>query len=560
MQDLHGYDHPWPGGGGKNLLPMTLANIKAKNISGTWSENSYVINGVTFNCFVADDGSVTKIIASGTASADAILVLGSYNFLAETYYALNGCPTGGGGTTYRIYAGAAGSAGYDDGDGAQFKYDADGSHAINIRVYNGYTASNLTFYPMLRLATETDPTFEPYSNICPITGRTGVEVTRTGKNLLPSGTTVTNRNRTFTVNDDGSVTVTGNGDGDNSAAFDIEVPTSLYGKSVVLNGCPSGGNNSTTYRMFFLVDNSRTATDTGSGAAYDIPSSPTTCIVRINVFAAYTISGSLKFSPMIRLATETDPTFETYTGSIYPITFPSDAGTVYGGELTVNRDGTGELVVDKGIATVSNFAGSALDSANGLYYSDYTPGNAVGTLVGVYNSHYKILAGDPAWNSAFESATVNTSGRLRVYHVETTLASWQSAKADMQFIYVLTSPITYTLTTEQVRTLLELNHVWASDGDITQLTYHLDKPVNYDIQDLYDSMEAVKNLVSFTESMIADTDTVTATTNYSIGDVLIVNHTLMRATAAIATGETITEGTNVERVNVATMINELKGE
>ena len=29
------------------------------------------------------------------------------------------------------------------------------------------------------------------------------------------------------------------------------------------------------------------------------------------------------------------------------ITFPSSAGTVYGGTLTVNKDGSGELVVDR---------------------------------------------------------------------------------------------------------------------------------------------------------------------------------------------------------------------
>lgn len=37
---------------------------------------------------------------------------------------------------------------------------------------------------MLRLATESDPTFEPYSNICPITGHTQVEVENHQKNLI----------------------------------------------------------------------------------------------------------------------------------------------------------------------------------------------------------------------------------------------------------------------------------------------------------------------------------------------------------------------------------------
>ena len=45
--------------------------------------------------------------------------------------------------------------------------------------------------------------------------------------------------------------------------------------------------------------------------------------------------------------------------------------------------------------------------------------------------------------------------------------------------------------------------------------------------------------------------TATATKNYSVGDLLIVGNVLYRATAAIATGETITEGTNVTADTVA---------
>ena len=31
IQDLHGYDKPWVGGGGKNKLPLTVDGIKALN-------------------------------------------------------------------------------------------------------------------------------------------------------------------------------------------------------------------------------------------------------------------------------------------------------------------------------------------------------------------------------------------------------------------------------------------------------------------------------------------------------------------------------------------------
>ena len=62
---------------------------------------------------------------------------------------------------------------------------------------------------------------------------------------------------------------------------------------------------------------------------------------------------------------------DTSDPTTLPVTFPAEAGTVYGGELTVNADGSGSLVVDKamyladGSVTVNNVT---LHSS-GLYYT-----------------------------------------------------------------------------------------------------------------------------------------------------------------------------------------------
>jgi hypothetical protein len=48
VQDLHGYDHPWVGGAGKNKLPMTVDGIKAANTNGTWNNNVYTYNNITY--------------------------------------------------------------------------------------------------------------------------------------------------------------------------------------------------------------------------------------------------------------------------------------------------------------------------------------------------------------------------------------------------------------------------------------------------------------------------------------------------------------------------------
>lgn len=45
------------------------------------------------------------------------------------------------------------------------------SSLVTVMVKTGVNMDNKVFYPMIRLATETDPTFEPYTNICPIIGQ-----------------------------------------------------------------------------------------------------------------------------------------------------------------------------------------------------------------------------------------------------------------------------------------------------------------------------------------------------------------------------------------------------
>lgn len=167
-----------------------------------------------------------------------------------------------------------------------------------------------------------------------------------GKNKLPPSTTQTSNGVTFTVNSDGTVTATRTASSTNNAEYDFTVPSSLYGKQVVLNGCPSGGADSGTYRMFFLVNGSRQATDYGNGATYTIPSSPTSCVVRINVFKDF--NSTATFKPMIRDASITDATYEPYANvcPIYPangknyLQITATSQTVNGVTFTVNADGT----------------------------------------------------------------------------------------------------------------------------------------------------------------------------------------------------------------------------
>lgn len=175
VQNKHGYPNPWVGGAGKNKLPLVLADIKSANTSGTWSGNVYTISGGTFEVLVDDADNVLGIKVNGTFNANTY-----FDFMSSfdsTYFAgmvFNGVPSGSSGMVrisksdrvalQNIY-------GYDTpivDNGSNLK--------IAIRVAANITVYNELFYPMIRLSTESDPTFEPYSNICPITGHTQVDV------------------------------------------------------------------------------------------------------------------------------------------------------------------------------------------------------------------------------------------------------------------------------------------------------------------------------------------------------------------------------------------------
>lgn len=177
-QDLHGYDKPWAGGVGKNKLPLVLADIKSANTSGTWSGNTYTLNGVTFEVLTDSADNVEGIKVNGLASASTLF--STPNFSANGNYIVNGCPSGGSNDTYRIdVRSSSGVVDIDTGAGKEI-YNVTYDIYCAIRIEGGYTANNLTFYPMIRLSTESDATFEPYSNISPISGYSEVNIERDG--------------------------------------------------------------------------------------------------------------------------------------------------------------------------------------------------------------------------------------------------------------------------------------------------------------------------------------------------------------------------------------------
>ena len=133
---------------GKNLLDNT-ATTKTSN-------------GITFT--VNSDGTV---LADGTndTNANSSFIINNYSLEAGTYI-LNGCPSGGSSTTYRLVIQKTSGwsvLGLDTGSGSeQFTIDEATNIQVAIFIQKGQTISNLLFKPMIRLSSIIDDTYEPY--------------------------------------------------------------------------------------------------------------------------------------------------------------------------------------------------------------------------------------------------------------------------------------------------------------------------------------------------------------------------------------------------------------
>ena len=133
---------------GKNLLDNTAT--------------TKISNGITFT--VNSDKTV-NVNGTNDTSANSSFIINNYSLKAGTYI-LNGCPSGGSSTTYRLAIQKTSDwsiLGLDTGSGSeQFTIDEATNIQVEIFIQKGQTISNLLFKPMLREATIADDTYEQY--------------------------------------------------------------------------------------------------------------------------------------------------------------------------------------------------------------------------------------------------------------------------------------------------------------------------------------------------------------------------------------------------------------
>jgi len=159
VQDLHGYDSPWPAGGGVNLLDLSSATGNTVyGFTVTKNDNTGVVtiagaySGTTAN-------SSFVFLLNVPYISDTKVIAFDMNASLQEHILYQYAPVRWGNTTY-------------------------GNLAIDLKGLEQGATYNFTLKPLVCSNSVTPTAWTPYSNICPISGWTVADVTRTGKNLL----------------------------------------------------------------------------------------------------------------------------------------------------------------------------------------------------------------------------------------------------------------------------------------------------------------------------------------------------------------------------------------
>ena len=432
VQDLHGYSNPWPAGGGINKFDKD-------NASG-WTNSAYL----------KSDG--TEVSAPSWSITDYIPIKGTTFTLSNV---------GGGVPSICLYdanktflVGAA--------------YNTQSSAALtNVTIVSTVEAAYARFSihtaqdtSIIQLEVGSAATaWSPYSNICPISGWTGANVVRTGKNLL------VDYGHTWNVNGQYAVA-----NGALASALLPVTPGENFScrKKVAFTGT----NCNLMVRIFdsnknFIV--SRTILRYNElQSTYAIPSNAY-YVAFVQFFPQETITPEQYDAYQVQIeksdvVTEYETPVNPY---LYLITFPSEAGIVYGGSLDVL---TGVLTVDR-VKETFVFDNPSADSIYNLESQGFTlakrstaASNSIGKITNVCGAYAYAQAN---WHDGEPHFYVSTTS----WTLYLTKNAYRGGNVEL--CYPLETPLTYQLTPTEVNSLLGQNNIYADTGG-TSVEYRAD--------------------------------------------------------------------------------------
>lgn len=481
VQDLHGYEYPWPAGGGKNLIDYLACSGIGKR-DGTETDDypdKHSISGsiLTISLSYSQNGAVLKgIHHPKLESGQSVTISGKFKCTGSTIVLGVARYTGGTGTQIDTNVPVTPNTWVSVSKTFTLTEEFDQS-AIFVQPQAPDTVLEIENLQLERGSAPTS--YAPYSNICPITGRDSVTVFVSPEPYVVDGTKV----------------------------YPIEFPVqgkNLFDKNTITNNQYFNGTelkpSSAAFVSDFIKINPNTdyytnAYGTGYfyivylfdsnkevvGRAGSLTNAGTfntgdASYVRINSVKAQTSADELY---LVQGSTPT--TYEPYKGR-----------TVYAGTLTINEDGSGTIVstmamVDLGEQPWITAPGGrhTIDSSSIIKTTIKQIDN--GTLMHGYCTDYKLVIGNQVANNDMSIGQINLNtvqvNDSRYNGIDN--STFKSAMSGVQLVYELAEPVTLQLDPIEITTLIGLNYVWSSDHNLITITFPYRKEIqpmamNYD--------------------------------------------------------------------------------
>lgn len=233
--------------GAKNLLPLTLASLRANTSGGTWTDNVYVKEGITYTVYTNSNGFIIRINANGTTSTNPSNLIFNHNsrknlFLSAGTYIISKGNTNNSAILYwnlyndSTYVRQIASLGSSASQEVIIDYSDYNAYEIGIHVVANSTI-DVDFYPMVRYAFDVDNTYQPFA--------------MTNQQITPYVQSISNPNLLdnpwFTINQRGFTTGTLDGKYFVDRWFfhpiDVNVTASLTASGININGTISSEEN-----------------------------------------------------------------------------------------------------------------------------------------------------------------------------------------------------------------------------------------------------------------------------------------------------------------------------
>ena len=453
IQDLHGYDHPWPAGGGVNVLDFAQYFTEGETVTQ---------NGIT----ATFSNGYLKVTGTNTSS--------TFNIIYK--YCNDVLPAG----TYIMPNNLNIRCNIDGQGNNNYAMAITVESSLQMAAFYVFVDTNATVdynIPMMLVKGETRPTtYSPYSNICPITGRTEVSATRTGKNLIDTSSLyqiiaerVDIGTKTFdyrTYLKAGTYTLSNNGVGvvycRKQGATDAEEIT-IHNQTVQSGTFTITEDGYYAFWIYFWNG---------------IPVSDFTDV-------------------MLEKGTEATE-YEPYQSKSVTVQLGQ---TVYGGTLNVT---TGELTVDRAFWTRNTANMNNDENYPGWIHAGIAELLGTGLNYGLHNQMLNI-------GTMFAVNTTEPNDILylpkNIYYK--TQTEWQALAMDVQIVVQLATPQTFTLTPAQLDLLKGYNFVSSNDGTTMSVTvregaYQL-------LSEAKDVSDGITSKISTIEDKVDSIETATST-------------------------------------------------